>query len=82
MGTLFGPVASPCQTRIAELISNPQMWVMAGQRNTAGAVQLGSPFHSSKGLSDSFMASDKVAITKNTLVFFKRHFAGVQRVPR
>ena len=64
---------------IADLFLNPQMRVMAGQRTTAGAVQLESLFHSSKGLSESFTPPDKVAIEKNTLAFVKRYFAGVQR---
>ena len=58
------------------------MRVMAGQRNTAGVVQLGSMFHSNRGLSESFTAPDKVAIATNTLAFFKRNFARVQRARR
>ena len=55
------------------------MRVMAGQRTTAGAVKPTCQPHSSKGLSDSFMTPDKVAIATNTLAFFESHFAGVQR---
>ena len=69
----------PGETRIADLILNPQMRDMAGQMTTAVDVQLESLFHSSRGLSDSFLAPNKVAIAANTLALFKRNFSGVQR---